>query len=380
MPAYSMARPRSATPAGATTRPIQKLPKTPTAVTRRYAPTAKNAPWAKLGMLRIPVMSDRPSPISAYSIPVAIPLRIWPASRLKAEGSEASDVLAGGVVLGQRRIPRRDDVGEIELLLHRRLRLAAEKEVRPQRLVGRRIDAHRPDDIVQLDALERLDHVLRLGGLRLVEAGEQQPCHRVRRGGRVARRNVEFRAVAFDERLRHGRVRRVVEVRADPEILTDLGRELDQLLDARGPAHDERQLGREAEVEDLARAGDGVAAEVDHDHHVGSVRRRLLHVVGELALAKRMPVGADELDAVRLADLLDVLLHRPAEGVVGDEQVPALRLGVRLHEVVDHGLRRGVGARRPLEGIAVAAAARDVLGAAAEEVQDFLALRHLRYG
>jgi hypothetical protein len=29
-----------------------------------------------LGMLRIPVISDRPSPIRAYSIPVAIPLRI----------------------------------------------------------------------------------------------------------------------------------------------------------------------------------------------------------------------------------------------------------------------------------------------------------------
>src|SRR2546427_3195553 len=51
--------------------------------------------------------------------------------------------------------------------------------------------------------------------------------------------------------------------------------------------HDERQLGREAEVEDLARAGDGVAAEVDHRDDVGAVRRRLLHVVGELALAQR---------------------------------------------------------------------------------------------
>src|SRR5690349_6045902 len=111
-------------------------------------------------MLRIPVMRDRPSPIRAYSIPVAIPLRIWPASRLKAGGSEASDVLAGRVFLGQRRIPRRDDVGEIEILLHRRSCLAAQEEVRPEVLVSRRIDAHRPDDIVQLDALERADHVL----------------------------------------------------------------------------------------------------------------------------------------------------------------------------------------------------------------------------
>src|SRR6267143_243582 len=196
MPAYSMARPRSATPTGATTRPIQKLPRTLTAVPRRYAPTAKSAPWAKFGMLRIPVMSDRPRPIRAYSMPVAIPLRIWPASRLKAEGSEASDVLAGRVFLGQRRIPGGDDVREVELVLHRRLRLAAQ-----------------------------------------------------------------------------------VEVRANPQVVADLRRELHQLLHARGPAHDERHLGREAEVEDLARAGDGVAAEVDHRHSVGPGRGRLLHVV-----------------------------------------------------------------------------------------------------
>src|SRR5207237_2893078 len=39
----------------------------------------------------------------------------------------------------------------------------------------------------------------------------------------------------------------------------------------------------------------------------------------------------------------------------------------------------GVGACRPLEGIAMAARAGDVLGAAAEVVQDFLALRHFRH-
>ena len=111
---------------------------------------------------------------------------------------------------------------------------------------------------------------------------------------------------------------------------------------------------------------------------VGPVGGGLLHVVGELALAQRMTVGADELQAVRLADFLDVLLHRPAEGVVGDQQVPALRLRVGLHEVVDHGLRRGVGARRPLERVAVAAGAGDVLGAAAEEVHHLLALGDLR--
>src|SRR5713226_4664637 len=115
---------------GATSSPSQKLPSSPTTLTRKYAPMAKSAPWAKFGMLRTPVMSDRPSPIRAYSIPVAIPLRIWPASRLKAEGSEAADVLAGRVFLRQRRVSGGDDVRQVELMLHRVLRLAAQEEVR----------------------------------------------------------------------------------------------------------------------------------------------------------------------------------------------------------------------------------------------------------
>src|SRR6266853_4194732 len=233
MPAYSMARPRSATPAGATTRPIQKLPKTPTAVTRRYAPTAKSAPWAKLGMLRIPVMSDRPSPIRAYNIPVAIPLRIWPASRLKAEGSEASDVLAGGVFLRQRRVSGGDHVAEVELVLHRAFRLAAQEEVGAQGLVRGAVDAHRADDVVHLEAFERLHHGLHVVGLRLVEPGEQHARHRVGGRGRVARRQLELPLVLLDEGLRRRRVGGVVEIRPDPEVLADLGGELHQLLDAR---------------------------------------------------------------------------------------------------------------------------------------------------
>src|SRR5439155_24675926 len=225
MPAYSMARPRSATPSGATTRPIQKLPKTPTAETRRYAPTAKSAPWAKLGILRIPVMSDRPSPIRAYSIPVAIPLRIWPASRLKAEGSEASDVLAGGVFLRQRRVSGGDDVRQVERMLHRRLRLAAQEEIGAQGLVRGAVDPHRPDHVVDLQAFERLDDVLHLGGFRLVEAGEEHARHRVGGRGRVARGRAELRLVALHEALRDRRVGGVVEVRAHPAVLTDLGRE-----------------------------------------------------------------------------------------------------------------------------------------------------------
>src|SRR5882672_8608295 len=236
MPAYSIAMPSSATPSGAMTSASQKLPMAPTTVTRRYAPTAKSAPWAKFGMLRTPVMSDRPRPIRAYSIPVAIPLRIWPASRLKAEGSEASDVLAGCVFLRQRRIPGGDDVREVQLVLHRRLGLAAQEEVRAQRLVRGAVDPHRPDDVVHLEAFERLDDGLHVVGSCLVEAGEQHARHRVGGRGRVARRELELGLVALDETLRHRRVRRVVEVRADPQVVADLRRELHQLLHARGPA------------------------------------------------------------------------------------------------------------------------------------------------
>src|SRR5574341_776025 len=131
-------------------------------------------------MLRIPVISDRPSPIRAYSMPVAIPLRICAATKLSRYArrsalkgsSEAADVLAGRVFLGQRRVAGGDDVGEIGRVLHRGLRLAAHEEVRPDILVRGGVDAHAPDDVVQLDAFQRPDHVLHFGGLRLVEAGE----------------------------------------------------------------------------------------------------------------------------------------------------------------------------------------------------------------
>src|SRR6187401_1699717 len=105
---------------------------------------ANNAPWAKFGMLRIPVTSDRPSPIRAYSMPVAIPLRICAATKLK-KNSEAADVLAGPVFLRQRRVAGGDDVGEVGLVLHRRLRLAALEEVGADVLVRGRVHFHAAD-------------------------------------------------------------------------------------------------------------------------------------------------------------------------------------------------------------------------------------------
>src|SRR5258706_1065360 len=86
-----------------------------------------------------------------------------------------------------------------------------------------------------------------------------------------------------------------------------------------------------------------------------------------LAFAERVPVGADELDTVGLADFLDVFLDRPSEGVVGDEQMPALRLRARLYEIVYYRLGGGVGACRPLERVAEAAAAGAGLRAARDQ-------------
>src|SRR3970040_31717 len=140
-----MTSPRSATPSGATSSAIQKLPIATAGLASRKAPTANSAPWAKLGMLRIPVISDRPSPIRAYSMPVAIPLRICAATKLRAR-SEAADVLARGVFLRQRRISGGDDVGEIGRVLHRGLRLAAHEEVRPDVLVRGGVDGHSARD------------------------------------------------------------------------------------------------------------------------------------------------------------------------------------------------------------------------------------------
>src|SRR5882672_12795300 len=124
---------------------------------------ANSAPWAKLGMLRTPVMSDRPSPIRAYSMPVAIPLRTCPRNALRGEPpsnlparSERADVLAGRVFLGQRHVSGGDHVAEVQLVLHRGFGLAAEQEVGAQRLVRRAVDPHRADDVVHLEAFERL--------------------------------------------------------------------------------------------------------------------------------------------------------------------------------------------------------------------------------
>src|SRR5580765_1975971 len=106
-------------------------------------------------MLRTPVTSDRPSPIRAYSMPVAIPFRTCPRNALKKPEppwklparSERADVLAGRVFPGQRRVAGGDHVAEVELVLHRALGLAAQQEVGAQRLVRGAVDAHRADDV-----------------------------------------------------------------------------------------------------------------------------------------------------------------------------------------------------------------------------------------
>ncbi len=293
---------------------------------------------------------------------------------------EPADVLAGAVLRRQRRRARGDDVREVHRVLHRVLLLAAHEEVGAQRLVGGGIHPHPAHQVVDLEALQRLDDVHVLGGLRLVHAVQHHPRHAVGRGRRVAGRITELRLVALHEFPGDRRVGRVVEVGAHPHVLAHFRRELDELLHAGRPREDEGDLRREPEVEDLAGRRHRVQAEVHHRHRVRLVAGGLGDVVGELPLAERMAVGAHELDPVVLAHFLDVLLDRPAKGVVGHQQVPALGLGVGLHEVVDDGLGRRVGAGRPLERVAMAPRARDVLGAAREVVEDLLALGDLRHG
>src|SRR5262252_7406733 len=110
-------------------------------------------------MFSTPVIRARPSPIRAYSIPVAVPLRIWARRNLRTEPwrsdwlSNLADVLAGLVLRRQGRVAGGDDVREVHRVLHRRLRLAAHEKVWAEVLVRLRIDLHRPDDIVKLDPL-----------------------------------------------------------------------------------------------------------------------------------------------------------------------------------------------------------------------------------
>src|SRR3546814_11253270 len=57
-----------------------------------------------------------------------------------------------------------------------------------------------------------------------------------------------------------------------------------------------------------------------------------------------------------------------------------LRVWVLPEETVQHGVHGGPGVGRPLERIAVAALAGNILGAAAEIVQHLAVLRHFRQG
>src|SRR6266851_8132735 len=102
-------------------------------------------------------------------MPVARPFKTWLTSSeiftLRAPTRlERSDVLAGGVLRGQRRRARRDDVGEVHGPLHRFLLLAAHEKVRAQCLMGLRVDAHAAYQVVHLEALAGSDDVRHLGG------------------------------------------------------------------------------------------------------------------------------------------------------------------------------------------------------------------------
>src|SRR5438445_220198 len=180
---------------------------------------------------------------------------------------ERPDVLAGRVLRRQRRRASGNDVGEVHWAFHRILLLAPHDEVGSHRLVGLRVHAHAADQVVQLEPLEGLHHSRDLGRFGLVHSRERHARHAISGRRRVAGRVTELGLIALDELARDRRVRRVIEVRADPEVLANFRVELDQLLHARRPRQDQRDLRGEAKIEDLARAGDGVETEVDHGHH-----------------------------------------------------------------------------------------------------------------
>src|SRR5215470_1867650 len=118
-------------------------------------------------MLRSPRMSESPTPISAYSMPVTRPFRMAPARSdaftAARGGSDLADVLALVEAVGHLRIAAHGhDVREVVLVLHLVGLLAAEQQVVAHGLVGLAVHPHLARPVLGLPVLQRLDDV---GGL-----------------------------------------------------------------------------------------------------------------------------------------------------------------------------------------------------------------------
>src|SRR3989454_1451914 len=184
-------------------------------------------------MLSSPRISDSPTPISAYSIPVTIPLRTAPASSEaftdQPMGLELTYVLA---LVDSVRHPRitahGHDVGEVELVLHLVRFLAAQQEEVAHGLVGLGVHPHLARPVLGLPVLEGSNDVPGLGAVRLLDRAQRETRHAVRGARRVAWRRVVLGLVHLGHLLRDRRARAVVGVGAHPEVLAGLGIELEK--------------------------------------------------------------------------------------------------------------------------------------------------------
>src|SRR5437899_1206140 len=180
-------------------------------------------------MLSSPRISDSPTPISAYSIPVTIPLRTAPASSEAFTRDRGAPRVPRGVAErwgggGPSRGPPRlqspyvlalvdsvrhpritahgHDVGEVELVLHLVRFLAAQQEEVAHGLVGLGVHPHLARPVLGLPVLEGPDDVPGLGAVRLLDRAQRETRHAVGRAGRVAGRRVALGLVQLRLALR----------------------------------------------------------------------------------------------------------------------------------------------------------------------------------
>src|SRR5215475_10256868 len=146
-------------------------------------------------MLSSPRISDNPTPMRAYSMPVTSPLRMAPAKSdaftAGRGGSDLPDILA--LVEAVRHLglaAHGHDVSEVELVLHLVRLLAAQQEVVAHGLVCLAVHPHLARPVLGLPVLQRLHDVSGFGAVGLLDGAQGEPGHAVGRARSVARRRV----------------------------------------------------------------------------------------------------------------------------------------------------------------------------------------------
>src|SRR5213596_3659176 len=352
-----------------------------------YAPSVKSAPCAKLMTPIIPKMMDSPSASNTYNAPSTSPLRTNSARTAGVIGRGVlRERLQPALALGlrdrdrlQRFAPRRhlrDDLEDVPL-------------VPPLRLVARRDDVHRLEELVvprakgerpalepvhrprQRVALERLDELRAVRALGLLDrlrdrvdgdvvavrlvVGRAAPALDVARRPRLALRRGELvppddREVAA-ERLADGpRVRRIDHAARDLEGHPRFGVLLEEV----------RDVGARQVVED----------------EVGLRRLHLGDVLAEVRRARGCQIAPDLRALVRRQEISRHAQQVVAERVVGGEEVPAADLPLPDQPVADGADVLGVAALGR-EDVAVAALAPDLVGVGAGVDHEDLRPLHL---